>query len=121
MSNFIGYKLDFVEFVCEGCGQISRGKTATRKYCDDCRQKRHLEAKSKSQKAIYEYNKALLAERNAAPVQAKPKFTLAEVNEAARKNGMTYGNYVYQLSIGKVEPPEKLQKKKRGRKKNDRS
>ena len=119
MSNNVGYKLEFYELVCTECGSTYIGKSKARKFCDECRRKRHLASHRESWKRCYERDKVVNAIVIPAPVE-KPKFTLAEVNAAAKKNRMTYGNYVYQWAIGRVQPPEKFPaKKKRGRKKND--
>ena len=36
-----------------------------------------------------------------------PRYTLAEMERAARENGMTYGKYSVALEWGMVAPPKK--------------
>lgn len=120
MSNVIGYKFNFIEFTCQRCGKVAVGKSKMRKYCDDCKYWLHLDSCKKNKQAEQERDRDSLTVI-ATPVKPieKPTYTLAEVNAAARKHGMTYGNYVCAWENGTVEPPEKKpEKKKRGRKRD---
>lgn len=109
MSGKIGFT-----FRCAECGAEQVRTLINQKLCLDCR----ANQRTKSQ---YEHNKSYRERWYSKPEaekSAKPTYTLAEVSAAARKHNMTYGNYVYQLKIGAVEPPEKTPeqpKKKRGR------
>jgi hypothetical protein len=122
MSNVIGYKLDFIQFTCESCGTVAVGKSRSRKYCDDCRYRRHVTTSKENKQREQVLNReSLTAFIKPTQPTEKPQYTLSEVAEAARKNGMTYGNYVYAWKSGRVKPPEKFPtKKKRGRKKRER-
>ena len=114
MSGKIGFK-----FKCDMCGEELIRTRINQKYCDAC--SRHYLPKYAEPKTQYERNKEYRERWYAKPEAArsgKPTYTLTEVCAAARKHNMTYGNYVYQLNNGAVEPPEKIEqpKKKRVRK-----
>lgn len=109
------------EFRCEICGEIGIRRMAMQKYCRPCAEaearRKDIERQKKrkeSYQQLYEQRKRPAPEVVILP----PEFTLAEVNQAARKNNMSYGQYVVAWKQGRVEAPEKFPKRgrKRGRK-----
>jgi ribosomal protein L37E len=97
------------EFACEDCGKIIVRKAGNHYRCEECSDKKRIERQNQ-----YKLRNGLF---NVYTEPVKPKYTIAEMNQAARKNGMTYGRYAAALKEGRVAPPEHIEKKKRGRKK----
>lgn len=99
------------DFQCSTCGVVFQSKYK-RLNCEPCAKAVHMEQ-------IKAYNRERAQERRASmPVvieMPKPKFSLAEVNQAARKHNMTYGQYCAAWKMGTVEEPKPIEKK-RGRK-----
>lgn len=118
------------DMTCEMCGKTIKRRNSTQKFCAECsnkahklrssaygREKRKREKEAKQQQLVEQRKEETLYEE---PQEKRP-YTLSEIAAAARKNNMTYGNYVFAWESGMVEPPERLQKKKRGRKKKNES
>jgi uncharacterized Zn finger protein (UPF0148 family) len=100
------------EFACSDCGKIIVRKSGNHVRCDECAARMRIKRQNEENKkkvftGVY---------KDVYKVVEKPKYTLAEMNQAARKNGMTYGKYAAALKEGRVEEPEHIVKKKRGRK-----
>lgn len=99
------------EFACKRCNATFMSKYK-RMHCEDCAKKLYVESVKAANKEKAELQKNI----NPAPVvMPKPKFSLAEVNQAARKHNMSYGQYCAAWKLGRVEEPQPI-KKKRGRK-----
>lgn len=100
------------DFACQRCGAIFQSRYR-RMSCEECAKIIHSEQIKASNKAKRE------REQEYKPVVIeipKPKFKLVEVNQAARKHNMSYGQYCAAWAMGKVAEPEKIpEKKKRGR------
>jgi predicted RNA-binding Zn-ribbon protein involved in translation (DUF1610 family) len=99
---------------CVLCGNKIQKKGNTC-YCADCREgayKKRLNEHNQRRRSLYKVNAATEPQ-----VMTNQKFTLAEVEEAARKHNLHYGEYVAKWNSGLVEAPEKIVLKKRGRKK----
>lgn len=97
---------------CQLCGKTIQRKS-NEKYCPDCRQeayKKWMREHNKRRGAIYKEKTVVETE-----VITRPKFTLAEVEAAARANNMNYGKYVAMWKSGKVAPPEKIEKRRKRR------
>lgn len=107
------------QFVCELCGAISFRRDCRQRWCKECRRNRQSEINRISDIEYKAREKALAAAvaPKPAPVAEPPKYTLAEVNAAARQCNMTYGYYMANWKLGNVPDPEKMPppKKKRGR------
>jgi hypothetical protein len=109
------------EFVCELCGETKQRRTATTRFCYDCRRHRQSEITAIRNKEYAESQKAEEAKAASyiepALVVEKPEFTLSEVNLMARRCNMSYGQYVTAWKQGRVPEPIKIEKpkKKRGR------
>lgn len=109
-----------VEVPCEGgCGRTIIKRTAVHTRCLECAEKVNRQKAAERRKIYGERTrankKAKEAKENEAKAAAREKPTLAEVNEAARKNNMSYGQYVCAWKAGKVEPPCKFPPKRRKR------
>ena len=100
------------EYVCRCCGKVSIRMRVNQMYCEECRNdgsiKRMQQEKNKERPTP-----TVTVKKE--PKSSKPNFSLAEVEAAARKNGMNYGRYVAAWKNGTAPAPVHLPKKKRGR------
>ena len=90
-------------FICEMCKRATVRTSGHQIVCSACASVRY-----RQQQAQYalEHKKRQLEEPKR-KTGSSPLYTIAEMERAARKNGMSYGQYTVALKWGRVDPPEK--------------
>ena len=86
-----------VKRLCVRCGVVLESPRRGQKYCDDCR------ALAKKEKEATRRNMVKELQRTGKPPkEKKPRVSqIVNLNEAARKAGMSYGRYVAMLAMKK--------------------
>lgn len=92
---------------CDMCGESCVRTTFNQKFCPECKNKAYVKRQQEWHKQQYTIDKTV--------EHKKAKYTLAQMNEAAREHNMTYGQYAAALKEGRVAPPG--EKNKRGKRK----
>lgn len=93
------------EKICEGCGKAFQAEHHNTRYCcGTCKRqanKRNVNAANKR------FRELEGDRRKAGKGQKKMKTPLAQINEEARKHGMTYGQYVGMKSLSVLKHGQK--------------
>lgn len=75
---------------CKICGKTFEGWNKDQKYCS-------VECKKINDRAVQEKYRKSLKEKEA--LAAKKRMAINDINEEARKQGMTYGQYVAMMNL----------------------
>ena len=75
---------------CEICGEVVITKSSRGKYCRDC-------AKDQHRLWMRNYKRTQLIKKAANERKERKDYTIAEINEMARREGLTYGKYVAKM------------------------
>lgn len=90
-------------FICAMCKRAVRRTSGNQVVCPICAPER---ARQKAAEAD-QRKKQKKQEADNRKAENKTQYTLAEMERAARENGMTYGKYSVALEWGMVAPPKK--------------